>query len=705
MENDVVHVAPQTKIRVSAAIIAGFVYANAAILYTIAPGVGSAYPVSSLLVIFFSIALAILIHRERLEWKYWVSFLMSLSCAGASLISYGRMMTLTSTILSMRLNLEPLAGLIPGSLMGLLLLGTIVVTVAVYRAHPLAYAPLPILVGMELHTLTGSAPIAMAAMFALLASLLLANYAVMLVQDHRRDARSILRWTTDPRAKLLIRPVIVGALKPLILVVVLVAMGWLVHDHVTRELKIALYRAEFLSLSPNNASLPADREVREDVLFTVELDRKQIQDAYGSAVSQAAEDGKLAADKVPALMKSTFDENKPRPLPDGQCERFHVKVRFTGGIGFRNQCRGLVGEFNRYIQETYQRSTERIARSINTTAGAASGELDVTSAEAIRRGDATIDAVAGDVRLAVMRVFWMLDALYVIGYIMLITAIVGTLSIAVARRVFSSTTGLSFNLPRAIGARPLLVTVHSSRQTSSADEGTPKVDSLPLELADYLTDGEESQFWYLCAVGRALHLEGLGFESVEIPQPFNCLFQRAITRRLSMVRVNMRKALKAIAEDKITARANVGPGQEIAVIQLQPGQEVVFRMKTLLGFSDGVKLNSVYSTHVGHYLLGLGSFYTYASGDGFLALKVEREGARLNSKREDAIFSNGWLAFDRRAKFGVEHGEGPLQYWKANTQLAIRSKPGTVLIASGLTHVPGFVTRARQLLRYLLLPF
>lgn len=690
----------------SIAIIAGFVYSSGVILYSIAPGVGSNYPLSSLVLILFGALVAWLFRREQLNWRYWASFLASTACGMASMLAYGRALTLTNSILQFQLNFEGIADVVPISFLGVLLLFSIFAMVFVYRAHPLLYAPLPVLVGIELQLLGDSFLLAFAASAALLLAFLLSNYVVMLIQDHRRDARSILRWTSETNSKKLVLSIIKDSLLSLSAVFVLVILGWNLHEYLSNQVKAALYETGILQLSPDQSEKIAERRIRDDVLATVDFEAEALLDKYHVALNRVAADGQVAADSVPSLLREIFATYKPGVLPNGKCETFHVKVRFTGGIGFRNQCRGLVGDFNGYIQSTYQRSTSRFSESANTAARDASSDLKISSVEALKRGGSIIRAVAGDVRLAVLRVFWVLDALYVIGYILLVNAIIGAFVIAASRRIFSAENGLRFNLARSTGASALEVTVHSAEFSSQAELdnalcGRP----LPLEFCDYPVDLKAPHIWHLCAVGASLAPSGYGFENIEIPQPGSCSIQRLFAGRLSMVRVNVEKAIQKKSEGQNGAQVNVGPDEEILVIRVSAPQEVIFRVNSLVGFSEGVKLQSVYSTHVGLYLLGLGSFHTYASGNGYLALRRKRGRVRANSTKDAAIFNTDWLAFDRRAKFGVLHQHGPIGYWMSLSQLTIRSKPGTVLLAGGQIDVPGFWRRLRGLLRYVLLPF
>lgn len=99
-----------------------------------------------------------------------------------------------------------------------------------------------------------------------------------------------------------------------------------------------------------------------------------------------------------------------------------------------------------------------------------------------------------------------------------------------------------------------------------------------------------------------------------IPQWYACFFRRMFDSRLLLTFVpcdGRRKHPPIIS----------APGDlQLVDCVVEDGSEIVFKMCDLIAFSDGVKLRSVYSMHVATELLGLGAFYCVASGKGRLVL-------------------------------------------------------------------------------------
>lgn len=60
---------------------------------------------------------------------------------------------------------------------------------------------------------------------------------------------------------------------------------------------------------------------------------------------------------------------------------------------------------------------------------------------------------------------------------------------------------------------------------------------------------------------------------------------------------------------------------------IEESQDLVFHVRDLLAFTSGVRLRSIYTAHVAAHFLGLGSFYSVASGPGYVVLLSE--GARV----------------------------------------------------------------------------
>jgi hypothetical protein len=191
-----------------------------------------------------------------------------------------------------------------------------------------------------------------------------------------------------------------------------------------------------------------------------------------------------------------------------------------------------------------------------------------------------------------------------------------------------------------------------------------------------------------------------------------------------LLRASNAKAQKGRSEGRPAAYIQVETGTSILVVTLVPGQQVVFRMDSLLGFSSGVTLKTAYSTHAGLFFLGLGSFYHYAEGDGHIALLANGGWSRPAKKDEEAFASN-LLAWDRRAKFGLAHlkettdddkdheieakaaglASRSVGHWFSQSQLILSSKDGAIMLDNSKTVIDGYGRHALRLFRYLVLPF
>jgi len=135
---------------------------------------------------------------------------------------------------------------------------------------------------------------------------------------------------------------------------------------------------------------------------------------------------------------------------------------------------------------------------------------------------------------------------------------------------------------------------------------------------------------------------------------------------------------------------------------------VIFSVRDLVGFTEGVRIETRFSTFAGNPLLGLGSFYNVAVGDGVLALSTDGTciptGASSGGDDGQSEPETALLAWDQEALFGLEQPLHPFLTWvnPANLRLAT---PQAVLCDQGGTTMSRYVRYWGRLAKYVLVPF
>jgi uncharacterized protein (AIM24 family) len=126
-------------------------------------------------------------------------------------------------------------------------------------------------------------------------------------------------------------------------------------------------------------------------------------------------------------------------------------------------------------------------------------------------------------------------------------------------------------------------------------------------------------------------------------------------------------------------------------------------MADLIAYSEGVKLQSVYSTHVATTLFGLGAFYCYAEGKGAVILKSA--GHQVVEAKAGNSYPTGMLvAWDRCAGFRLAQRPGQRGTW-LNAPSIISVNEGTAISHESRPGDPRVFGKLVQLFRYVALPF
>ena len=289
-------------------------------------------------------------------------------------------------------------------------------------------------------------------------------------------------------------------------------------------------------------------------------------------------------------------------------------------------------------------------------------------------------------------IFALLFALSVVSFVVLASAIVGGFNLVLGRLVFD----------------PRLTQEDKSSQTKITFRLNPEdgdAEALNFESVDDLKLRDEKrnvETWfvsfYATRMGAGTHMR------LSVPQPSALFFQRLLTGRLLMTRVDVSVVTKQESGEPHNPRISAPGDLKVVCINVKRGQEVVFHVGEMLAFSDGISLQSIYTAHVAAHLLGLGSFYSVAAGEGYLVLLSE--GARVRKVNKWlSLPPDSLLAWDRRTEFSLAQEVTLAGVWFNDPSVISNSGFGAGIVDEGRAGSPGLFNRFLRLVRYLFMPF
>lgn len=671
--------------------VTSFFFSCFAVLFAFNPFVGRPIPLAAIPTFLLALLALYFLLRERPGKRIWASWAMSSVCAVCATF------VVTSTGLEMDMSTVRFR---PSASLGVLMFAASGAMLVAHRYSVWLYVMLLASVGFIAYVSSASPLVSATAVLVYAIVLVLLNYIVKLCIDHARDIRLGMRLIRERPSYLL--KLIAQSLLPSLVVVILIIVGTVLHDVIQNYAKRQIYAGEILPRSQNDMVDDADRDMRLDSYAALETHRLATHSVFQAQIADLAARGQLTADQVPIALQEVI-QRIPPPMTDASgCAQLHIPpprvfgVKIGGGSGvLADICRSAVGSLSNSIAAAYAAGIERLKQEVQRRTGQGKAIIAMTQSEALEKGGTIIDDASLIGRSVIEKIFLVIDGLLVFGWAVLISATIGAIALVIARRIFDHADGTPFSLGIGGGSQPLEVRfIHPTE----SDPGILEVANFPVSGAAY---------WYIFSSQKTLSRSGMGFDGVRIPQPLSCLFRRVLSRRYSMQRINATAAANAQAAGKDGARFGGarGSAMTLACIRVKQGQQVVFKFSHLAGFTAGVKLRSAYSTHVGLYLLGLGAFYSYAEGDGWLVLSIDKGSFKESERSKNFEYPHALVAWDRRAKFSVSHTTSVREHWFTESQVIPKSKDGTVLFGVAGVYAPGPMHYLWRLGGYLMLPF
>ena len=186
------------------------------------------------------------------------------------------------------------------------------------------------------------------------------------------------------------------------------------------------------------------------------------------------------------------------------------------------------------------------------------------------------------------------------------------------------------------------------------------------------------------------------YATVSFPQFWRCWIGRLRSRKLSFCKLRF-NGVGEFNEPRISV-----PGDHKIVLIAIDGQELVFPMKSLIGFTRGVVLRSGYSAHVANHFLGLGMFYPFVSGRGYIALLAHGEGVEV-AESGSLHSPQALLLWDRTQEFSLEQNPNAFMWWINNPSVKVNGHSSAVLDERP-DRTPSIFSGIWKVGRYLFLP-
>lgn len=567
-------------------------------------------------------------------------------------------------------------------MVGPFFVATVFAMLATFRVHAIWYLLFASSIGLVVGDAVGSVGSAVGAALTTSIALALCNYLTKLVLDHRHEIRQIPSFIQGVRPTLILTMLLIWSPA-----VFLAAVGWMLNDAIQNQVREALYAGELIMPDPEMSDQHgASRDIQADIIYTINQHERVALLAYETSIQEGSVKVDDSLSAVQKGVASVIDAQRPTGIDEhAACAHAAFRLKFGIKIRLGTLCRGIVRAVESAIDSTYRKGEARINAMTSARVAelrAAKSQTEVQAREdGVRFIQDTYEGYRASARLSLLA----LKVARYIGYIMLVGALVAALQLALGR--------VMFDLPADSLKKGHANGMTFQLSSEGIAEGLDWSAANEVKLIDH---GGRGRTWYASfRVARA----GNGTEQwVRVPHVFECSLQRAFTGRLLLTRIDVPKTGAS------TPILSVPGDLKLVCIDIQKGQEINFRMSDLIAFSDGVRLRSVYSTHVGAQLLGLASFYSVATGDGTIVLESEGEGV-ARAKRGMSVPATRLLAWDRRHEFSLAQRLSVFGVWLNEPSLRILSESGAAVLDESRPTRMRFARRLWSVSRYLFLPF
>ncbi|WP_155914741.1 hypothetical protein [Asticcacaulis sp. AC460] len=524
----------------------------------------------------------------------------------------------------------------------------------------------------------------------------IANYLVQLVLDHQHEWRRLKSLFANlPRKKIAALAFILWLPSA-----ALVLAGLVINWQIQTRLVEALYAGKLIDLAPADYTDPSGRTgIEKDTYFTIDSREKRTQERFNADLTAAQANGDHKLSQFPGIFSSVLEVARPPQIDRYKaCKGANVPIRILGkklNIGFKTICRSMIGSIEAMIMASYERNrraAELFAsdeiKKIRQAGADGVSAISTIGSNAIHKTYENYRNLAGVV-------FTLLLVLSLISYVLLATALIGSFNIVLGRLLFDA------NLKVRDDTNSLLATFRLDPQPGDA---IPLKYSLSdeINLKKISQDHEGVNSWFVSLdamrVGAGAHM------CLSLPCPIFSIPQRLVSRRYFMSRIDVASKAVRQAPDAHAPVISMKGDLKLVCIEIVEGQEVVFHVGQLLAFTNGVRLQSIYTAHLSTHLVGLGSFYSIARGSGFLVLVPEGADVMKVSKGLAAPPAT-LLAWDRRTEFRLAQETSVMGIWLNEPSVVSESVRGAVILDQGAGGKTGLLGRLWHLFRYLFMPF
>ena len=512
------------------------------------------------------------------------------------------------------------------------------------------------------------------------------NYLVQLVIDHQYEKRQFVEF----RSMLNLKQITGRTMMFWIPSAALVLIGILINSIIQDEIVNAIRKTGWIMVAPAEVDMAGRSGLERDVFYTLDQREKLDLQALSRTLkkTQISIDQQLA--QFPKDVSDGIEAVRPKPIDDaagcgGAVVSFKVVGKTIRLASFRGICQGIIRSIQTMMMSAFDRAkaaavakAEKETRVLRQRGADIEATLQTLGSDNVRDIYAKQRATAG-------AVFMFLLILSVVSYITLGGALIGGFNLVFGRLLFDKNVG-------AVKSQPPLMTFRLDPNYGTASA----LDFQSYDELD-LTDGGE-QSWFVCfqamRIGTGTHMR------LSLPQWTALFLQRLFSGRLFMTRVDIDNQAKSVHSPRIAAPGDL----KLVRFHLEGQQEIVFHIGDLVAFSSKVDLKSVYTAHVAAHFLGLGSFYSVASGKGYVVLLSE--GARVKKANVGlSVPPATLLAWDRKMEFALAQQISFSGVWFNDPSVISHSAYGAGVLDEGRGGAPGFFNRLWRIIRYLFMPF
>jgi hypothetical protein len=438
-------------------------------------------------------------------------------------------------------------------------------------------------------------------------------------------------------------------------------------------------------------SVPArNRDLERDVLHQVcELNRQGLV-SYERELIEAKSATDDALDAIPFAVDAAIEAGRPPTVVNRVCEKARIKR-----IGsFKGLCRGMLGAVDDTIQGGFnnikQKSVAAVIRRVDALAAA--GDAAYEDAQAL--GAQAVGDAFDQLELRVRQFFLLMAVMKYLSYLILAAGLIAAFQFVTGRVLFDYQLDTKLTPSGAAGRVP---TFRLSAIGKAQEIPARMLQSI--QLQEIALPNAATKSWPVWYVKSDISREGDdAYDRMWFPQLLSCVVQRIRHGCYALSRIESKRP-----NEPPQAEISVPGDTLLVVVRVLPGQSIVFRMGSLAAFSSGIRLKSVYSTHIGTHLLGLGSFYPTARGDGYVVLKTQ--GTRVAHSKNNTLSYTRLIAWDEAHEFSLMQNVSIFGVWMHEASLKLCSVPKAAIFDESAPPKPTFLGRLWRLFRYVLLPF